>query len=159
MNKIPDPCLFESSLLFEHPYACHQQRGTQRKPLRIGLACTLLKLKSFQSKRYLKGIPFSPSLQASVSMAKYIRLRDVKALINSISHWEWIRKLAIILDPCKHTIVKLLHIAMNLSGQQKFTIILQSPSRLTLSNALVRSKRSCTGPHSVPGISFETVLL
>ena len=107
MNKIPDPCLFESSLL--HPYACHQQRGTQRKPLRIGLSCTLLKLKSFQSKRYLKGIPFSPSLQASVSMAKYIRLRDVKALINSISHREWIRKLAIILDPCKHTIVKLLH--------------------------------------------------
>ena len=45
----------------------------------LDLACNLLRLKSFPSKRYLIGIPLSPSWKASVSMAENIMLNSVEA--------------------------------------------------------------------------------
>ena len=106
------------------------------------LACNLLRLKSFPWKRYLIGIPLSPSLKASVSMAENIILNSVEASTqpcltpfvtrngseNSLSFWT----LASI--PAWNWRI----IAMNLAGQPNFAKF-QSPSRLTVSNALVRS--------------------
>ena len=48
-----------------------QQRETRLAPVcTVDLACNLLGLKSFPSKRYLIGIPLSPSWKAAVSMAE-----------------------------------------------------------------------------------------
>ena len=46
----------------------------------LDLACNLLRLKHFPSKRYLIGIPLSPSWKASVSMAENIMLNSVEAI-------------------------------------------------------------------------------
>ena len=92
--------------------SCHQQRGTQLAFLSaLDLAYNLLRLKSFPSKRCLIGIPLSSSWKSSVSMAENIMLNSVKASTQPcfICHREWIRKFAIILDPCKHTNVELPH--------------------------------------------------
>ena len=45
----------------------------------LDLACNLLRLKSFPSKRYLIGIPLSPFWKASVSMTENIMLNTVEA--------------------------------------------------------------------------------
>ena len=45
----------------------------------LDLACNLLRLKSFPSKRYLIGIPLSPSWKAAVSMAENFMLNRVGA--------------------------------------------------------------------------------
>ena len=77
----------------------------------LDLAYNLLRLKSFPSKRYLIGLPLSTSWKASVSMAENIMLNSVEASIQPcltpFCHRESIRKLAIIIAPCKHTIMEL----------------------------------------------------
>ena len=102
----------------------------------LDLACNLLRLKSFPSKRYLIGIPLSPSWKASVSMAENIMLSSVEASTqpcltsfvtgndseNSPSFWT----LASIPSWNCRTI------AMNLAEQPNFAILFQSPSRLTV---------------------------
>ena len=50
----------------------------------LDLACNLLRLKSFPSKRYLIGIPLSPSWKAVVSMAENIMLNRV-GLVHSLA--------------------------------------------------------------------------
>ena len=95
----------------------------------LDLGCNLLRLKSFPSKRYLIGIPLSPSWKASVSMAENIMLKSVEASTqpcltpfvtgngseNSPSFWP----LASISSWNCRTI------AMNLAGQLNFAIIFQ----------------------------------
>ena len=66
-------------------------------------------------------------------------LKLYTALLNSICHREWIRNLAIILDPSSIPSWNCRTIAMNLAGQPNFAINFQSPSRLTVSNDLVKS--------------------
>ena len=78
----------------------------------LDLACSLLRLKNFPSKRYLIVITLLPSWKAAVGMAETIMLNRVgasTALLDTICHREWIKKLTIILNLCKHTIVKLRH--------------------------------------------------
>ena len=111
----------------------------------LDLACNLLRLKSFQSKRYLKSITLSPSWKTPVIMGRNIMLNSVGAssqpyltpLVtkigsnNSPSFWNRER------IPSWNCRI----IAMNLTGQSNFVVIFQSPSRLTESNALVRSTK------------------
>ena len=89
----------------------------------LDFACNLLRLNSFPSKRYLIGIPLSPSWKASVSMAENIMLNSDEASTqpcltpfvtgngseNSLSFWT----LASIPSWNYRTI------AMNLAGQPK----------------------------------------
>ena len=132
----------------------------------LDLACNRLRLKSFPSKRYIKGLPLSPSWKATVSMAENIMLnrdgvRKQPCLApfvtgngseNSPSFWT---RASIPSWNC-------LSIAMNLVGQPNFAIIFQRPAWLTVSHSLVRStkiNKTCRGPCSVPGISLEPGLL
>ena len=111
----------------------------------LDLACNLLRLKSFPSKRYLIGIPLSPSWKASVCMAENIMLNSVEASTqpcltpfvtgNGSENSPSFRTLASIPSWNYRTI------AMNLAGQPDFAITFQSPSRLTVSNVLVRSTK------------------
>ena len=102
----------------------------------LDLACKLLRLKSYPSKRYLIGIPLSPSWKASVSMAENIMLNSVEASTqpclapfvigngseNSPSFWT----LASIQSwSCRTT-------AMNLAGQPK--LCHNFPKSLTTDN-------------------------
>ena len=112
----------------------------------LDLACNLVRLKSFPPKWYLIGIPLSPSWKTFVSMTENIMLYSVEAstqlaLLNFIWHRKWIRKLAIILDPCKHTIVELPHHCYEFGRTAKVCHIFQSPSWMTVSDAYVRSTK------------------
>ena len=115
MNQILDSHLFAFSLcIFSSvgaPFAMSsaKRNSSSTSVCILDLACNLLRLKSFPSERYLIGIPLSPSWKASVSMAENIMLNSVEASTQPLCHREWIRKLTVILDPCKHTIMELPH--------------------------------------------------
>ena len=72
----------------------------------LDLACNLLRLKSFPSKRYLIGIS---SVWAWQKTSSWTMLKLIHSLVNSICHRKWIRKLALILDPSNHTVVEQPH--------------------------------------------------
>ena len=147
MNQILDPHLFCIFSSVGAPFAMSsaKRNSSSTSVCTLDLACNLLRLKSFPSKRYLIGIPLSPSWKASVSMAENIMLNSVEASTQpcltpfvtgngsdySPSFWT----LASIPSWNYRTI------AMNLAGQPNFAIIFQSLSRLIVSNALVRSTK------------------
>ena len=150
MNQILDPHHFAFSLLFEHPLPSAKRNSSSTSVCTLDLACNLLRLKSFPSKRYLRGIPLSPSLKASVSMAENIMLNSVEAstqpclspfvtgngsenspsfwTLARISSWNWCYEFG--------GIAKLCH---------------NFPKSLTTDCV----KCSCRGPHSVPGIFLK----
>ena len=151
MNQILDPHLFASSLLLEHPHP----NSSSTSVCILDLACNLLRLKSFPSKWYLIGIPLSPPWKASVSMAENIMLNSVEArtqpCLNPFVTGNGSEN-AVILTLASILSWNCLTIAMNLAGQPNFAIILQSPSWLTVSNALIMFlafllKLSCCEDH------------
>ena len=121
----------------------------------FGSVCNLFRLNSLPSNRYLIGKPSSQSRKASVSMVENVMLNSVTGAsthpFDSIYYRKWFRELSIILDPCKHmSSWNCRTIAINLAGKPNFAIIFQSPSRLTVSNALVRSKRNLADKFEMP---------
>ena len=81
MKQILDAHLF---CIFSSVGAPFAMSSAKRNPsstsaITLDLACNLLKFKNFPSKRYLIGIPFSPSCKASVSIAENIMLNSVEA--------------------------------------------------------------------------------
>ena len=135
-------------LLFCWSTLCHviaKRNSSSTFVCTLDLACNLLRLKSFRTKRYLIGIPLSPSWKASVSMAENIMLNRVGA-IKQLCLTPFVTGNGSENSPLFWTRASIpswncLTIAMNLVGQPNFAIIFQRPSRLTVSNALVRSTK------------------
>ena len=81
MNQILNPhliCIF-SSVGAPFTMSSAKRNSSSTSVCTLDLACNLLRYKSFPSKRYLIGIPLSPSWKASVSMVESIMLNSVEA--------------------------------------------------------------------------------
>ena len=101
---------------------------------------------------------FQPYFNVGPTLSCY--LGSTQPCLNSVCHWEYIRKLAIILDPCKHTIEELLHYYYELGRTAK--LCHNFPKSLYhdwLCQILGYGRqRSYWGPYYVPSISLEAVL-
>ena len=62
-------------------------------------------------------------------------------LFHAVCHWKSIRYFSIVKYVCHHAIVELSDYRNELSRQPNFAMILQRPSRLTVSKALVKSMK------------------
>ena len=76
----------------------------------------------------------------------------------SFCHKERFRVRPVTLNPCKLTIMKLPYLCYELGWRPTCVLIFHRPSRLTVSNALVRSTTSCRVPHLCIGFSFGSAM-
>ena len=79
MNQKLDPHFFGIFSSVGTPFAMSSAKNNSSSIFvcTLDLTCNLLRLKSFPSKRYLIGIPLSPSWKASGDMAENITLKNV----------------------------------------------------------------------------------
>ena len=125
------------------------QSSANRKSLRtVSLtfvaACSLLGLNKFPSVLYLMPMPSLQCLKALDSMGKHHaeqRWGQEATLLDSVGHWRGFGGLTVVQDAGHNAIMELVDNYDELNWQPNFSMIFQSPSRLTVSKALVRSTK------------------